>query len=346
MSPIVSIVIPSYNHAQYIEAAIRSVLQQTLQDIELIVIDDGSKDDSPTLLAAINDPRMQVLFQENRGAHATINRGLKIARGKYLAILNSDDEYMPTRLEVAVAELERNPDSGFVSTWIELIDDEGRSLGVKRGWENMLPWPIPQPSGALKALNEFNLNLLASNFISTTSNIVMRSELFDEVGEFRNLRFVHDWDFCLRAVSTQNAMLIPKPLMKYRVHGTNTIRQDQTGMIFEVCWVLAANLPALRNRLVRSASVEQARDFGMWLTNSLWTFGNDRIFMMLSLLATVDEGKGHDGLMKLLEIDNPVRLTYLKKIRERSAETQPSKIENTWAKLLKLVRLLFARKAG
>lgn len=338
MNPTVSVIIPSYNHAKYIEAAIRSVLQQSLQDIELIIIDDGSKDDSRALLASISDPRMQVWYQENSGAHATINRGLKMARGKYLAILNSDDEYMPERLEAAVAELEHNPDIGFVSSWIELIDGEGGSLGVKCGWENMLPWPVTQPSMALKAINEFNLNLLASNFISTTSNIVMRRELFDEVGEFRNLRFAHDWDFCLRAVASRNALMLPKALMKYRVHGTNTIRQDQTGMIFEVCWVLAANLPALRNRLTQTASPEQARDFVIWLTNSLWTFGNDRIFMMLSLWAPPA------GLIELLEIDNPVRLGCLEKIRGKSSDAH--KIEKIESKLMKLARKIFRKKVG
>ena len=336
MNPVVSVIIPSYNHAQYIEAAIGSVLQQSLRDIELIVIDDGSKDDSRALLATIKDPRMQVLLQENRGAHATINRGLKIARGKYFAILNSDDEYMPERLELAVAELEHKPDAGFVSSWIELIDGEGVSLGVKRGWENMLPWPAAQPSATLKALNVFNLNLLASNFISTTSNIVMRRELFDEVGEFRNLRFAHDWDFCLRAVAKRDASLIPKPLMKYRVHGTNTIRQDQTGMIFEVCWVLAANLPAFRVRLALEGSPEQTREFAIWASNSLWTFGNDRIFIMLSLLTL------SDGLSELLEIDNPLRLRCLDKIRENTIDAPQIKKEEP--KLLKLVRQVFGKK--
>jgi len=339
MNPAVSIVIPSYNHEQYIEAAIRSVLQQTLHDLELIIIDDGSSDGSRALLEKFNDPRVQVLFQENHGAHATINRGLKMARGKYLAILNSDDEYMSDRLELAVAALEKDLDVGFVSSWIEVVDGEGGALGTKRGWENMLPWPGTRPDIKLKGLDEFALNLLASNFISTTSNIVMRRELFEEVGEFRNLRFAHDWDFCLRAVAAHNARIIRKPLMKYRVHGTNTIRQDQTGMIFEVYWVLASNLPLFLDRLGQVTSAEGMRDFIDWLTGSLHTFGNDRLFMMLFfLISSGCRRENEDPCVELLDVNNPVRSWCLERIQENSeCEHQPEKSES---RLMKLVQWL------
>lgn len=92
MKPAISVVIPSYNHARYIERAVYSVLHQTFHKIELIVIDDGSRDDSLSRLARIKDSRLKVFSQENQGAHATINRGLHMAREHYLAILNSDDE--------------------------------------------------------------------------------------------------------------------------------------------------------------------------------------------------------------------------------------------------------------
>ena len=220
----------------------QSVLQQSLQTIELIVIDDGSQDNTREKLGAIRDSRMRVYYQANAGAHVAINRGLRMARGQYLAILNSDDLYTQDRLEKAVAELERNIDIDFVSSWIELIDSTGQPIGVKQGWENMLPWHAEIPTPSIVQDNDFYFNLFISNFISTTSNIVMRRQLFTDVGEFRNLRFAHDWDFFLRAMVNKKALVISQPLVKYRLHGDNTIKKDNAGMMFEIFWVLIANI--------------------------------------------------------------------------------------------------------
>ena len=94
----VSVVIPSYNHAAYIREAVDSVLSQSLSDLELIVVDDGSQDESLDILAGYSDRRFHLYTQLNQGAHAAINRGLHAAAGDYLAILNSDDAYHPQRL--------------------------------------------------------------------------------------------------------------------------------------------------------------------------------------------------------------------------------------------------------
>ena len=97
--PLVSVVIPSFNHARFIGSAVRSVLGQSLSDLELIVVDDGSTDNSLEILGGFSDPRLKVYPQANAGAHAAINRGLELASGVYLSILNSDDLYHRERLE-------------------------------------------------------------------------------------------------------------------------------------------------------------------------------------------------------------------------------------------------------
>src|ERR1700756_4754280 len=104
----ISVVIPSYNHEKFIARCVDSVLAQTYGDWELIVIDDGSRDSSNEMLAAYaaRDSRITHLQQENRGAHATINRGLALAKGDILTILNSDDEFHPNRFERCLAEFD------------------------------------------------------------------------------------------------------------------------------------------------------------------------------------------------------------------------------------------------
>ncbi len=101
--PEISVVIPSYNHSSYIDKAVASVLNQTFDDLELIIVDDGSTDNTLEVLEAYSDPRLKIFSQENQGAHAAINRALELAEGKLLAVLNSDDFYHPERLEKAVA---------------------------------------------------------------------------------------------------------------------------------------------------------------------------------------------------------------------------------------------------
>ena len=319
MTVTVSVVIPSYNHGRYIDAAVRSVLSQTLEDLELIVIDDGSTDDTLVRLAKINDERLSVIAQANAGAHATINRGLKMASGKFLTVLNSDDEYASDRLDLIVAALNRveNAKMGFAVSWIEVIDASGKAVGIKRGWENMLPWEVPASIPEATGFSKFTMQLLASNFVSTTSNIVMRRELFKEVGDFSNLRFAHDWDFLLRAARLSEGLLIPKALIRYRIHPSNTIRQDRAGMMFEICWVLATHAPEFLAMKKRDGTNEQQKAFCEWLNGAIHTFGQDRIFFILAMAIGSGRSKGESIAGEaLLELDNPIRSWCLEKIRE------------------------------
>src|SRR3546814_9257192 len=105
---------PSYNHARYVGAAIESVLAQTMADFELIIVDDGSSDNSRTIIAGYTDPRITFLpFEKNRGAYTVINDAMRLARGDYIAHLNSDDRFLPDKLERQVAFLETHPDIGI-----------------------------------------------------------------------------------------------------------------------------------------------------------------------------------------------------------------------------------------
>ncbi|WP_431688716.1 glycosyltransferase [Hahella sp. NBU794] len=277
---LVSVVIPSYNHAHYIREAVESVLSQSYANLELIVIDDGSSDASLDYLRSVNDPRYTLIEQENAGAHNAINKGLSLAKGDYLAILNSDDIFHKERLSECVARLQQGVD--LVATWIEIIDNKSKVLGVKEGWRNMLPWSIKKPDARLIGADDFKLNLLFSNFVSTTSNVVFSRKVYETVGGMRNLRFAHDWDFLLRVALKFRCELLEKPLLKYRIHSTNTISSNRAWMLFEICWIFAVHLKDFSGELLLQSTDLDRFSHGIDLmANSINFQGNDKVFWML-----------------------------------------------------------------
>lgn len=279
--PLISVVIPSYNHAHYLRRCIDSVIAQTYRDWELIIIDDGSKDDSNAVIASYVDPRIIHLAQENQGAHNTINRGLALARGETLAILNSDDEFHPLRLQRCAEALQRDPDAMLVSTWIDIVDPDSKVLGTKMAWHNMEPWPVANKHLSMAATDDYALNALMSNFVSTTSNMVFRRGLYEAIGGMRNLRFAHDWDFLLRACAAHKCINLAEPLLSYRVHGTNTISSNRKAMLFEICWMFAANIDRFAGRLLPDLAAETLAANHLRLLESINLQGNDHIFWLL-----------------------------------------------------------------
>src|SRR5260370_19546812 len=124
MSAKIACVIPSYNHARYVQEAIESVLRQSLPPDRLIIIDDGSSDESVKRIRTFNDQKIQLIEQENQGAHAALNRGLALAnKSDFIAILNSDDRYHQARFAKCVAYLERHSDIQLVCTQVRIIDE-------------------------------------------------------------------------------------------------------------------------------------------------------------------------------------------------------------------------------
>ena len=309
---LISVIIPSYNHEKYIKQAVDSVLLQSYDNIELIVVDDGSGDSSLDYLRSVRDPRFQLIEQENSGAHNAINRGLSVAQGEYLSILNSDDAYHPDRLSQCADRIQQGFD--LVASWIELIDDKGKVLGVKKGWRNMLPWRIKAPKTSLPPTDAFRLNLVMSNFVSTTSNMVFTRRLFDDIGGMRNLRFAHDWDFLLRAVREYRCELIDRPLLQYRTHQTNTISSNRAWMLFEICWIYAVHLRYFTKEFFSGTDHEVVKNEIGFLTQSINLQGNDKV--MWIMLQYLNERAGHGGDVvaeKLLD-DERLRREFIQHI--------------------------------
>src|SRR5690606_24080915 len=147
---------------------------------------------------------------------------------------------------------------------------------------NMVPWPVAKPDLHPAAADPFVVNSLMSNFVATTSNMLFTREVFEKVGGMRNLRFAHDWDFLMRVASRFRCIQVDEPLIEYRVHGSNTISSNRAWMLFEICWVRAANLPYFEGNLLfglgaRSEMIKQVE----FMAHAFNFQGNDKVFWMI-----------------------------------------------------------------
>jgi glycosyltransferase involved in cell wall biosynthesis len=192
MSDLVSVIIPTYNRAKYIGEAIESVLAQTYSPIEIIVVDDGSTDNTCEIVAKY-EPRVRYVYQNNAWCGAARNNGIRLATGKYTAFLDSDDLWLPEKLERDVEFLENHPKIGVVYSNCEFINAEGQVIKQQRR-QSLNGWITSE--------------LLQSNPIITCT-LTVRSEILRVVGGFREEREIsEDWELWVRlSTRTQFAHL-------------------------------------------------------------------------------------------------------------------------------------------
>jgi glycosyltransferase involved in cell wall biosynthesis len=217
--PKVSIIIPSYNHEKYIGQAIDSVVSQTFKDWELIVIDDGSKDNSVEIIKKSKDPRIKLFVQENRDAPFTINRGIRESSGDYIAILNSDDTFEPQKIQKSVQFLDQGLD--FVFGKLYVIDEKGKKMGDE---SESARWIDIQLNNSREPDN-LNKLLFRLSYTVTTSNFVFRKKIIEDIGYFHEkLHYAHDYNFLIKIFgNNKKVKFIPEYLSSYRIHSSNTI---------------------------------------------------------------------------------------------------------------------------
>ena len=208
----VSVIIPSYNHAQYIGSAIRSVVQGSFKDFEIIVVDDGSTDN--TRLEVLKFPEVKYIYQTNSGAHAAINAGIENATHNYISILNDDDLYLPDHLEAAIRNLEGFGNDLFIGG--PQIIGKGPKFVALREHVNASNIALDQYG--------YKYSLFKVNWSLSTSAFVFKKSLFNTLGGFRDYRMCHDLDFLLRAVFEReiNFGVSTKPTWQYRCHESNS----------------------------------------------------------------------------------------------------------------------------
>lgn len=208
VAPTVSIVIPAHNAGPYVEDAMRAMLAQTWTDFELIIIDDGSTDDTYEILGTIatEDQRVRLLKNEqNIGLIATLNRGLSVATGKYIARMDADDYSPPERLALQIAYLESHEKTVAVGS-------NGQFFGTKTGAVS-----VPQRAHAVRTRLVFDNPILHSS-------ILMRREWLAERGiQYRShVPHSEDYDFWVQIVEAGGEIEnLPERLLHYRIHGTN-----------------------------------------------------------------------------------------------------------------------------
>ena len=220
----VSVIIPAYNHERFIGAAIESVLNQTCQDFELIVINDGSTDRTGEIVQSYRDERIIYRAQENQDAYNTINRGLGMVSGEYVAILNSDDVYFPDRLERLVTE-QRATGAQCLFTDVVPISDDGEAFTDPAfGWN---VWHQKNRTFYRKC-GDLYVAFLKGNFMVTTSNLFLTAAAAEKVGKFCSLRYLHDYDYIFRvmlAYPGKVRYLAEEKLLYYRIHSGNTLSE-------------------------------------------------------------------------------------------------------------------------
>lgn len=234
-SPLISVIIPAYNHEKFIGAAIDSVLEQTVDDFELIVINDGSTDRTGEIVESYKDFRISYYYQENQDAFNTINRGLTLVKGQFVAILNSDDVYTKDRF-AKILEYQKQHNSDCIITDVIPISDSGDEFtDPEFGWNQ---WHQKNRT-YYKEVGDMYAAFLQGNFMVTTSNLFMTSAAAIEVGKFCSLRYLHDYDYIFRMMlkyPTGVHYMENDKLVYYRIHDGNTLgeaailgrEQDQT----------------------------------------------------------------------------------------------------------------------
>lgn len=211
MQPKLSVIIASYNHQDYISETLRSLEEQTFQDFEIIIVDDGSSD--KTVEVAKNaQSRAQIYMQENQGVVATRNRGVSLAKGKYICFVDSDDVVLPERFAKQVNILENDTELGLVFADALIIDSRGEKIGKFGDVYPVVPGDVAQ--------------MLAMHYCFTPMITVMvRADVLRKTGPFEKPGPISDYMKWIEVAHISKVHYDPEPLGCWRRHQTSTSKQ-------------------------------------------------------------------------------------------------------------------------
>jgi glycosyltransferase involved in cell wall biosynthesis len=214
MAELISVIVPTYNRAQLLTRAIQSILAQTYSDLEVIVVDDASTDDTQGQLINIKllDQRISYLRHEvNQGAQVARNTGIRAARGNYIAFLDSDNEWLPSKLERQMALFAQASNSlGVVYCGYKIISQN----------EEINKLIFPKYRGYI-------YQLALQNWVADTSTIVVRREILEKIHGFdENIPAFQEWDLCIRLARECEFDFVPKCLTLYHQHASPSISKD------------------------------------------------------------------------------------------------------------------------
>jgi len=246
----VSVIIPAYNKAALTVQTVESVLNQTYPNIEVIVVDDGSTDNTREQLS-IYGRRIRYVYKENGGACSARNLGIQLAQGEFIGFLDCDDLYVENKIALSVAYLKENPRFGFIHTAVHFIDDKNNIIGHRSHPESRREgWIAPR--------------LIFGNYICN-STIVVRRPCLDKVGFFDESFFMPaDWDLWLRLAESYQVGFLDKPLTQYRVSAHYILSnleksQEEEETVIEKYFLRHSNLPVtFKKRVVSNLHLRYA----------------------------------------------------------------------------------------
>ncbi|MBW2058556.1 MAG: glycosyltransferase [Deltaproteobacteria bacterium] len=225
--PRVSVVMSVYNEEEYLVDAVESILRQTFEDFEFIIVDDGSLDHTPLILQGYRDPRIRVFYQSNQGQSAALNRGIRVSTGQYIARMDGDDVSLPERFEREVSFLDAHPEVGLVGTWCVKVD---AATGRRR------LQALPEEDEAIRRYMRVD-----NPFIH--SSVMIRKAVLDGVGLYGEGLIWQDYELWVRIARHHRMANIPEPLTIRRKHQasiTSTARKSREFWeLFTIQWKAA-----------------------------------------------------------------------------------------------------------
>lgn len=221
MQPLVSVIIPTYNRASFLEKSVQSVISQTIKNIEIIVINNYSTDNTLDIIRSFNDNRIKIINFKNGGVIAkSRNQGMIQSTGKYIAFLDDDDLWRPDKLELQIKYLESHPEFGLVYSNAIIIDEKGNRKGLLLN------------RGQAREGRIFQY-LLGGNFIPILT-LLMKREVLESNGllfEEPSMIAVEDYEYLMRAALKFGFGYIDKPMAMYRIHSTGMSKAKSVALL-------------------------------------------------------------------------------------------------------------------
>jgi glycosyltransferase involved in cell wall biosynthesis len=221
-SPLVTVILPVHNAAAFVKPAIESILQQTFSNFELLIINDGSTDHSAEIIASIHDQRMVCIHNErNIGLIASLNKGIQLAKGKYIARMDADDISLPERLKKQVEKMENDPGISVLASFVDFINADGEITGN---------WNTDREA---VSENEIRLLMMKTNCIAHPS-VMMRAEIARNYLYSPKQKGAEDWDLWMRILADGNRIAkLAEVLLHYRIHPASITADDKSQLSLE-----------------------------------------------------------------------------------------------------------------
>ncbi len=249
-TPVISVLMAIYNGERFAKEAIESILDQTFTDFELILIDDCSTDNTLQIMKQYDDPRVVIIENErNLGLARSLNRGLEVAQGKYIARMDADDISMPNRFSKQIEYLEKHFDIDICGSWIKSIDINGNSIIFGK-----CKYPLSS--------NVINCYLLFQNPVAHPT-VIFRKRIFQKIDNYNpEFNIAQDYDLWTRTIGNCKIANIPDFLLKYRIHGNSLSNNFEKALLEEYKIRKNVNEKFLNSKI----SGYDDKTFSQWIT--------------------------------------------------------------------------------